>query len=292
MNRLFLLLLCSIVYFSSCNKEDKTTLQNNVYDSVERKYRDVKYGSDARNVMDIYLPANRNASTPFVLLIHGGSWIGGSKNDLNGVQDTLLRHGIASASISYRYVSSTVHCQELMSDVGGALNYCINNYDSLKIRNNKFILLGLSAGAHMSLLYGYAHDNAKKVSGIVSLCGPTDLTDTKNLDTLTDANLKTAVQDLAGVPFTIGQPLPIEYQAISPIHHVKNVPTLMVYGTMDNLVLYNSHAVTLDAKLTSLNYTHKLVTMTGAGHDLGLANPVNMQLILSESLNWIKTYSK
>lgn len=47
---------------------------------TEEKIMDVAYGSFPSNKMDVYLPTNRNAQTPFVILIHGGGWVLGDKN--------------------------------------------------------------------------------------------------------------------------------------------------------------------------------------------------------------------
>ena len=38
-----------------------------------------------------------------------------------------------------------------------------------------FILLGISAGAHLALLQGYKHTDVVKPKGIVSFFGPADL---------------------------------------------------------------------------------------------------------------------
>ena len=40
----------------------------------------VSYGTDARNKLDIYLPAERDISTPVILLVHGGSWFEGDRS--------------------------------------------------------------------------------------------------------------------------------------------------------------------------------------------------------------------
>lgn len=294
MNRFLLLVFSCFVFLASCTKDDGVTPQQTVktYDSIERRYIDVPYGNDARNVMDIYLPAKRTTATPFVLLIHGGGWYDGDKSFFSVIQDSLLGRGIASASMNYRFVSSNVHYKELMTDVNAALQYCIGHADSLNTRHENFVIGGVSAGAHMSMLYGYNYDTENKISAILSLCGPSDFTDIAYLDAMYSyEDLRISVQDLAGAPYTQGQPLDPAYEAISPFYFVKNKPLLMIYGDQDELVNYASQPVPLDAKLTSLNYTHKFVTLTGQGHDLGFDNPLIAYRILTESVNWIKNYS-
>lgn len=294
MNRFLLLVFSCFIFLASCTKEDGVIPQNTVktYDSIERKYLDVPYGNDERNVMDLYLPAKRNAATPFVLLIHGGGWYEGDKEYFSVIQDSLMGRGIASASMNYRYVSPTIHYKELMDDVDAALKYCISKHDSLNIRESSFAIGGVSAGAHIAMLYSYNYDDKAKTGCILSFCGPSDFTDITYLDTMyAHSDLRESVQYLAGVPYVKGQPLDPAYEAISPIYFVKNKPLLMVYGDQDELVLYHSQPVPLDAKLTSLNYTHKFVTLPGQGHDLGFDNPLIAFRILNEATEWIKNYS-
>ncbi len=52
---------------------------------------DVSYGISDIQKYDIYLPEGRNSGiTKVLLLVHGGGWIGGYKNDMNGYVTYLL----------------------------------------------------------------------------------------------------------------------------------------------------------------------------------------------------------
>ena len=294
MNRFLLLVFSCFILLSSCTKEEGITPQYSVqtHDSIERRYLNVPYGTDARHVMDLYLPAKRNSATPFVLLLHGGGWYEGYKEYFKLIQDSLMGRGIASASMNYRYVSPSIHYKELMADVDAALHYCISKHDSLNIRETGFAIGGVSAGAHLAMLYGYNYDKEARTGCILSFCGPSDFTDISYLDTMqAHSDLRESVQQLAGAPYIKGQPLDPAYEAISPLYFVKNKPLLMVYGDKDELVLYHSQPLPLDAKLSSLNYTHKFITLPGQGHDLGFDNPLIAYKILNEATDWIKNYS-
>ena len=80
MNRIAALVFLFTIAFSSCNKGVDV-----VKESVPAlNIKDVAYGSDAAQKMDIYLPAGRIATTTKVLVfIHGGSWSSGDKSDFN-----------------------------------------------------------------------------------------------------------------------------------------------------------------------------------------------------------------
>jgi dipeptidyl aminopeptidase/acylaminoacyl peptidase len=144
----------------------------------------------------------------------------------------------------------------------------------------------------MAMLYGYGFDNSHQISAIISFAGPADLTNTTNLTFFEILNLKQDIEYMVGAPFKIGEPLDAKYEAASPIFHVKNIPTLLVYGDEDILARYDLQALPMEAKLSSLGYTHKLVTLEGAGHTLGFEDPARMQTIVNEAITWITTYSK
>ncbi len=279
--------LIALLFTTSCKKEGGANPQQ---PAVEAKLLNISYGSHERNVMDVYLPKDRTAATPFVVLIHGGGWTEGKKDDLRPFQEILLDSNIASVSISYRYVNSSTHFTELMEDVKKAIDYCIAKSDEWKIRDKKIIVAGASAGAHMALLYGYKYDTDNRLSAIISLAGPTDfaIPDFHNYAAL--IGLSQNINHMAGATYNFGQPIDAKFIAASPITHVINKPTLLVHGELDLVVPYDQ-AVRLKGKLQSLSYTHKMIAIPGAGHDLGLANPDTLKLLLKEIVAWAKAYS-
>lgn len=281
------LLLAGWLFISSACTKDETAPPA----TAEAKMLNISYGTDTRNKMDVYLPKDRSTATPFVILIHGGAWTGGNKEDMRGFQDLLLARGFGSVSMSYRYVGATVHYTELMEDVNKVVMYCVNKSGEWNIRNTKLIISGASAGAHMALLYGYKYDTGGRISGIVSMCGPTDLTDPVMLNYATTIGLAGPLNALAGATYVPNQPVDAKFAAASPLKQAINIPTLMFHGTADLTVPY-SQAELLNNRLGQLNYTHKLVTLPGAGHDLGLNIPANVILIEAEFRAWIETYSR
>ncbi len=63
------------------------------------------YGDHARQKLDFY-KADSPIPTPLVLYIHGGGWVNGDKNGINGqFVRTMLKNGISVASINYRYTT-------------------------------------------------------------------------------------------------------------------------------------------------------------------------------------------
>ena len=75
------LLFCFVLVITSCQKENEITPDLAI---PAETLNNVSYGSDAAQKMDIYLPAGRKTdSTKMVIMVHGGAWIEGDKNDFN-----------------------------------------------------------------------------------------------------------------------------------------------------------------------------------------------------------------
>jgi acetyl esterase/lipase len=66
-----------------------------------------KYGPHERQVFDFW-QAKSDTPTPLVVMIHGGSWLGGDKSGYYGAVKAYLDKGISVASINYRYASQAL----------------------------------------------------------------------------------------------------------------------------------------------------------------------------------------
>lgn len=93
---------------------------------------------------------------------------------------------------------------------------------------------------------------------------------------------------MVGAP--ISSPLPLAFAMASPAARITNVPTLLIHGTVDPIVPYES-SVFLAVALSNQNFPVNFLHVYGAGHDLGLANPATSAMILKEVLSWITIYS-
>ncbi|MBB6236822.1 acetyl esterase/lipase [Pedobacter sp. AK013] len=253
--------------------------------ALEKKYSDIRYGDKARNVMDVYLPAKRGAKTPFVILIHGGAWTMAGKEYVRDYQDSLLKNGIASASINHRYANNTeIHYPQMLEDVNSALNYCAGHAKEWNIKNKGYVMAGVSSGAHLALLYAYT--TSKKINAVVEFCGPTNFTDTTILNYASKVGLMDVIQKMTGKTYQKGVAIDPEFAKSSPITHIKNIPVLIIHGTADPIVDFSQSQQLSDA-LNKQQIKHKLVSIKGAGHDLNLKDAATRQLVYREAINWI-----
>lgn len=114
-------------------------------------YREVSYGSHARQKMDVYL-AKTAGPSPVVVYIHGGSWRGGDKTTVMG-QHVFLDQGISLIAINYRYIpaenpSDSVPAVAIpLEDAAYALQFIRSKAEEWGLDKNRIGIWGRSAGA-------------------------------------------------------------------------------------------------------------------------------------------------
>jgi acetyl esterase/lipase len=262
MKKLFYL-VCSLFLLSACQKE---AADNSTGISLTAQTKlDVAYGSDTAQKMDIYLPAGRSAdSTKVIVLIHGGAWAEGDKNEFTPYVDSLQRRlsGYAVFNVNYRLAalpfSNPFPAQE--TDIKTAMNFIAAHLSEYNV-SNKLVLLGASAGGHLALLQAYKNA-VPAVKAVVDFFGPVDMTDLYN--TTTDPTTKLGLQLLLNGTPTTNAAL---YQSSSPITYVKAgvPPTIILHGDADPLVPI-AQSQKLETALKAAGVTVQFVRYPGEGH--------------------------
>lgn len=118
-----------------------------------RVLRDIAYGSDKRQTMDVYMPATAIAhpDMPVIFMVHGGAWKIGNKT-ARGVVENKAAHWLPKAyvfiSINYRMLPDTRPLEQA-DDVARALAMAQGRAAEWGGSRSKFILMGHSAGAHL-----------------------------------------------------------------------------------------------------------------------------------------------
>lgn len=115
--------------------------------------RNLAYGPDRLQRMDVYLPADAR-SAPVLLLVHGGGWRRGDKAHDRLVDNKLahwLPRGVVVVSINYRMLPDTPP-DEQARDVAQALAWAQQQASSWGADARRFVLMGHSAGAHLAAL--------------------------------------------------------------------------------------------------------------------------------------------
>ena len=70
------------------------------HDEYGERFTDVKYGNQPHNTYDLFLPndATKNDSLALILYVHGGSWLGGDKNEHHNDCYKGVQRGYATAT--------------------------------------------------------------------------------------------------------------------------------------------------------------------------------------------------
>src|SRR6476619_3602441 len=98
-----LTLLISMYIITSCQRNEHVLAKEDL--SQPKTILDLSYGKDTAQRMDIYLPSNRSVNTTkSIVLIHGGGWNSGSKNDFITYIDSFRKRmpDYAIFNINYR----------------------------------------------------------------------------------------------------------------------------------------------------------------------------------------------
>jgi dipeptidyl aminopeptidase/acylaminoacyl peptidase len=268
-----LVLILFVLGFASCKKnKDAEPLK-------DEAFLDTAYSSNAENTMDVYLPKERGDTTKVIFLLHGGAWADGDKADLTELAVYLKGKGFAVVNMNYRLTSTNpanIHPAQ-QNDIKAAINFVASKAFSWHISTDKYGLLGVSAGAHLALLYTYAYNTDNKIKTVASLSGPTNFTDTRNIGFPQAA----AVAALLGAS---PEANPSLYLNASPLAKVNSLskPTLIIHGNFDTVVPTHQ-ATDLYAKLQLVNVKSEIV-LYNTGHEL--YNNSNKQEILDKVTNW------
>jgi acetyl esterase/lipase len=251
----------SLLLFS-CSKKNAPTMVDTLDAAT---ITNLSYGSDNAQKLDVYLPANRSASsTKVMVLIHGGAWIAGDKSDFASFVDSLKRRlpEYAIVNINYRlssFPNNLFPTQEM--DVKAAISFIDSKRAEWKI-TNKLVLVGASAGAHLSLLHAYKYSSPIAIKAVVDFFGPTNLTDMYNNPGSVPAF--SLAQIIGATPSTN----PSIYQQSSPSTFVgpSVCPTIIFQGSNDPLVNPVRQSEALYNQLVAASVPTQYTLYIGKGH--------------------------
>ena len=254
--------------------------------------KDVVYGDDVEmQTMDVYLVADRTKNTPLIILVHGGGWLSGDKEDANFMADACFSNGINVVNINYRLASSDIHYEDIMEDMDAAVDLIRENLEKWNVKEDKYIFWGGSAGGHLAMLYAYNYDKRNVISAVMTLGAPI------KLDGLS-AEQGAKQNDLEGLlPVITGKPwssesslLSEEYKYASPYYGKRFVPTLLVHGEKDDIVPLSQSRM-MSEKLKANSVPDSLIVLINGGHGGENTTKEAAEAADKAILSWIHKYS-
>jgi len=223
--------------------------------------------------MDIYRPEGPGPF-PGLVVIHGGAWIQGKREDMTEFAQGLSKRGFVAATVSYR-LAPKFSWPAQWDDVQTATRFLRANAKQYNIDPKRMGATGASAGGHLALMLGFTDTRDKvpadfpkessRVSAVLNLMGPTDLRRDYNsgYDMLFQALLKKPRAQAS-----------VEIAEGSPVNHIdaKSAPVFTIHGTADPVVPF-AQAIWLDESLKKAGIPHDSVYIEGMKHEFPLSDP-------------------
>lgn len=228
--------------------------------------------------LDLYLPKQRRAPLPTLMLFHGGGWVDGQKERNVFQLLPYLSLGWAVINVEYRLAHNSP-APAAVEDCRCALRWVTYHAKDYSLDSSKIVLTGSSAGGHLALITGMLQpqsvfdrqcptDNSTRwteptepqtrIAAIVNWYGITDVA-----DLIEGPNAKHYAIEWFG---SMGNRQELARQ-VSPINYVRAglPPIITIHGDEDDIVPY-SQAVRLHAALDKAGVHNQLVTIHAAKH--------------------------
>lgn len=250
--------------------------------------------NDADLKVDIYLPdADKPSNGVSIIVIHGGSWSGGVRNDFPQWNSWFAENGLTVFDIDYTLAPQPNYLSAI-DDVKEAVKWVKQNTQEFNISPDKIVLLGRSAGGHLALIAAYsANKTENQVRGVISVYAPTDLIwDYDNLanEYVIDGR-GTLSSFLGGNPHQSPE-IREKYLFASPTEHISSEtpPTLLIHGGKDQLVrLENMYR--LADKLNASNVRNETLYIPYGQHGFDYnINGWGSQLTKTAILKFVKDF--
>lgn len=190
------------------------------------KTRDVAYGSDPRQKLDIYQPRQAVPGAPVVVFFYGGSWNSGSRSDYDFVGEALASRGMVVVIADYRLYPQ-VRYPAFLEDGARAVAWTHEHIGEFGGAPQRLYLMGHSSGAYNAAMLALDARwlaqvglSPQIIKGWIGLAGPYDFLPIRN----------TEVRPVFFYPDS-----PVDSQ---PINHVSQgaPPALLIAANQDSLV--------------------------------------------------------
>ncbi|WP_307211217.1 alpha/beta hydrolase [Chryseobacterium lathyri] len=237
-------------------------------DIIFEKEENIRYGDDPEQKLDLYTPKNRDSIKGVFIIIHGGGWRSGDKSQLTFFTLSMMQKfpDYAFANMNYRLADNdSFILPDQTKDIDHVLDLLVKKSVEMKF-TPEFILLGNSAGAHLSMLYGYNrifdHKHRTKIKAIVNIVGPADLNNADFKNYSDYSFIKKHMIDSS-------KPTPTDITHLdipNPIFWINGTspPTISFYGNRDQVIPL-SQKRRLDSALIQNKVKHETYEFNG-GH--------------------------
>lgn len=242
----------------------------------------IRYDRHAETVLDILqpkAPALRNR--PGVVVIHGGGWVEGQKEDmLDRFCVPFIQRDFVVANVEYR-LAKAAPAPAAVEDVLKAAKWFQDHALDYKVDPAHIVVTGESAGGQLALMAGMLPVSTTlgpviKIAAVIDFYGIADLAD----------QLEGPNQRPYAVAWIPPQPDRMQLaKQMSPITYVRRglPPNLAIHGDADPMVPYQQ-SVELTKALQSAHDDAELITVPGGKHGF---TPEEMAKLWPQIFKWL-----
>jgi acetyl esterase/lipase len=216
--------------------------------------RDLAYGSDARQKLDLYIPDALKSPAPVLLFFYGGTWQSGKKDYYLALGQAFATRGILVAIADYRLYPQ-VKYPAFVEDGAMAFHYVRNSVTEYGGDPSRVFIAGHSAGAYIAVMLASdprylaeVNENLHSIRGVIGIAGPYDFLPLKDADLVA----------------IFGGPNREETQPVNYIDG-KRPPMLLVAGAADTTVLPRN-TQRMAERLRAVGSDVKAEIYPGVGH--------------------------
>jgi acetyl esterase/lipase len=232
--------------------------------------------------LDAYLPSDP-APAPGVIVLHGGAWSEGSRQDAGFVGRWLSERGLAAFVIDYR-LAPRQPFPAAVRDAQAAVRWVRANARSYGVIPSHLSAFGVSAGGHLAAMLGVlgrgSLDRGARVRVAVSWSGPMDLV---GLLAETRGEAADVVEPFVGCTTCVDR-----LRAASPINHVDGSDAAVLLVASSTEALPFGQTVRMGEVLEAEGVPHRVVEIPGSLHAEGFAYmPLEGRTVLDATVAYL-----
>jgi acetyl esterase/lipase len=188
--------------------------------------RDVAYGNQESQKLDVYLPKKGVVDAPVMIYVHGGGWQKGDKSAVGQKAEFFTGRGWVFVSINYRLIPGGEHPKNVQ-DVAAAIAFVHDHAAEKGGDPDKIFIMGHSAGCHLVSLVATDQRHLELVGKSLAIIKGVIALDTQAYDIS-----KLTQSDFTSATYTdVFTNDPEVQQDASPSHHIaagKMIPAFLV----------------------------------------------------------------
>ena len=217
-------------------------------------HRNLAFGADPRQRLDVYAPHGLNAPAPVLLFFYGGSWQTGNRGDYLAFGQAFASAGIVTVVADYRLYPA-VKYPAFVEDAAGAMAWLHAHVGEYGGDSARIFVSGHSAGAYNAVMLGseakFIESRGGRldwIRGVIGIAGPYDFL---------------PMQDPEYVDMFHGR----NNLDSMPVNHVNGKrPSMLLATGDDDTTVYPRNTASMAAKLRAFSSPVQEVHYPGTGH--------------------------